>query len=208
MDLTHLPSPTGTGRLAPCEQQRLPLAGRTHGLATNGARIRRGLKAKGILGYVSTHRDGWRVTVAGLVRSGCQHQRAGGRPASCAVGRVGWLEGAVGAGETRWRQVMYQPPKLPQRCLRTRQSPVVGRTRRGSPRATAGISGDGEPDTLQGCSPERLMPELPHALKPRQCRWGLLSQEGFTPGRERGAQAALGVAVPVRHGGRALFAVE
>ncbi|MEY9988019.1 hypothetical protein ABIE67_000051 [Streptomyces sp. V4I8] len=57
----------------------------------NGARIRRGsmaadqftqianglfrdsrlsYKAKGIFGYISTHRDGWQVTVAGLVRSG------------------------------------------------------------------------------------------------------------------------------------------
>jgi len=27
-------------------------------------------KAKGIFGFISTHRDGWRVTVAGLVRSG------------------------------------------------------------------------------------------------------------------------------------------
>ncbi|MFF8932280.1 hypothetical protein ACF1AO_34010 [Streptomyces longwoodensis] len=57
----------------------------------NGARIRRGsmagdhftqianglfrdtrlsFKAKGIFGYISTHRDGWQVTVAGLVRSG------------------------------------------------------------------------------------------------------------------------------------------
>ncbi|MDQ0956077.1 hypothetical protein QFZ24_010086 [Streptomyces phaeochromogenes] len=56
-----------------------------------GARIRRGLmtgdqftqianglfrdsrltyKAKGIFGYISTHQDGWQVTVAGLVRSG------------------------------------------------------------------------------------------------------------------------------------------
>ncbi|MFJ8470251.1 hypothetical protein [Streptomyces swartbergensis] len=57
----------------------------------NGARIRRGsmaadqftqianglfrdnclsYKAKGIFGYISTHQDGWQVTVAGLVRSG------------------------------------------------------------------------------------------------------------------------------------------
>ncbi|MCF2435910.1 hypothetical protein LV779_21820 [Streptomyces thinghirensis] len=36
-----------------------------------------GFKAKGIFGYISTHRSGWQVTVADLVRCGSEGRRRG-----------------------------------------------------------------------------------------------------------------------------------